>query len=275
MATVRQRRLATELKELRNATNLEQREVADRLQVSLSTVQRIERAAFLPKLPVLRAMLVLYGADSARSAMVMDLWQQARQRGWWISYGDVLAGTYVGLEDEATTIRTYEGFVVPGLLQTEEYARSLLEGIRSGDSKRNQRIVEARAVRRTRFNGRDDPPTLHVILGEAALRQQVGGPDIMRDQIFYLKAQTRRPNVTIQIVPFGHGAHPGMSGSFVLLGFAEETDPVVCYVESRAGDLFPEDELLLAGLSATWDRLVDTALTPEESAGMLADLLKE
>lgn len=275
MATVRQRKLARELKELREATGLDVDQAAERLGVSPSTIHRIERGAYRPKELVLRNMLALYGADSSRSAMLVDLWHQARQRGWWIAYGDVLTGTYIGLEDEASTIRTYEGTVVPGLLQTEEYARALLGGLRPGDLRRNQRIVEARALRRTKFNGRGDPPSLHAILGEAALRQLVGGAEVMRDQISYLKAMTRRKNIRIQVVPFERGAHPGMTGSFVILGFSDESDPTVAYAETRAGDLFPEDELALAGLTIDWDRLAEMALTPEESVSMLTDLLKE
>lgn len=277
MGTVRQRRLARDLKHLRETSNLKPEQAADRIGISLSTIQRIERGATLPKAGVLRSMLELYTTDSGARSTLTDLWHQARRRGWWIGYGDILDGTYVGLEDDAASVRSWQALAVPGLLQTEEYSRETLEVFRPGDPE-NQRRVEARMLRRTRFNRREDPPRLHAILDEAVLRRVVGGPEVTRDQLSYLKAAARRPNITIQVVPFAAGAHPGMAGSFVLLGFTEPEDPEVAYVESRAGDLYPEDELTLAGLNIDFSRIADAALPPDESEALLAeltDILKE
>jgi hypothetical protein len=163
---------------------------------------------------------------------------------------------------------------VPGLLQTERYARAMIEAIHL-DQENNQRRLEARVLRRVRFANRENPPGLHAILDESVLRRQVGEPVVMREQIAYLAAMAELPHVTIQIVPFSYGAYPGVAGPFVLLGFSSEDYPDVAYVESRAGDLYPEGELDLTGFSLDFGRIAEAAITPEESAKLLADLLEE
>lgn len=273
MLTVRRWQLAADLKRLREAAGLKPEETAHRLGISLRTLYRAEfPGGTLPKERVLREMLGLYGADPATTARLVELRGEAKQRGWWVAYRDVLDDVYVGLEDAADSIRTWQTLVVPGLLQTEEYARAIVEGVRPGDPD-NARRVETRVLRRARFNGRADPPQLHALIDEGVLIRQVGDPEIMRDQISYLKTVSRRPNITIQIVPLRGTAHPGMAGSFVLLGFSDYSAGVA-YVESRAGDLYPEDEPTLAGFSIDWSRIHGAALTPEESVSLLTDLLE-
>lgn len=275
MATVRELLLAAELKRLREAAGVKPDTVATELDIDKSTVHRIERAATIPKDGILLGMLGLYGADSATTAELTQLRVEAKrhQRGWWGAYKDVFNDTtYLGLEDGASTIRTWQNMFIPGLLQTEDYARAVFEGIRPGDPD-NQRRVEARAVRRTRFNGRADA-RLHALLDESVLHRQVGDRDTMRQQVSALRvAATRRPNIAVQIVPLSVGAHPGMVGSFVLLGF-HDIDSEFAYVESRAGNLFPEDAPALSGFNIDWGRIHGAALTPEESAAKLADLLE-
>lgn len=276
MPTIRRRTLAAELKLLRERAGLTPAEAAKRLDVSVRTVNRAERhgEVLLPKEAVLRGMLALYGADSATTARLAALRAEAKrhQRGWWVAYRDVLDDTYVRLEEAASQIDTWQPVVVPGLLQTEEYARALIEGIHPGDPD-NPRRVEARVMRRTRFNGRQDSATLHAIIDESVLRRQVGDTDMMRDQISYLKTISRRSNVTVQIVPLGAGAHPGFAGPFVRLKF-DEDDSETVYVESRAGELYPEDAPTLAGFNIDWGHIHGVALSPDESAEFLADLLE-
>lgn len=271
VVTIRQRWLGGDLKRLRLETGLTVQQVAIRIQVSESTVQRIERGDTPPKERVLHSLLELYGPDSRRAAVLIDLWHKARSRGWWLPYND-FAGVFVDLEDSAASIRSWQTNLVPGLLQTEEYARATIEAVLP-DSPDNPRRVEFRVLRRTRFNQRPDPPDLHAILDEAVIRRQVGGLEVWRDQVGYLKKMAERPNITIQIVPFARGEHVGMVGPRVLLGFSNEDYPDVAYVETPAGDLYPEDELSLARFDNEWGRIAKAALTSEESAGMLADLL--
>lgn len=274
VVNVRQRRLGNELKRARENAGLTVQEVAARVEVSASTIQRAERGAYIPRDAAFRRILALYGTDSAKTGDLLEMRRQAKIDGWWIGYGDIHAGTYLDLEESANRIRTYETTVVPGLLQTEEYASSLIEAIRPGD-RDNPRRVEVRALRRVRFNQRPDPPALHAIVDEAVLRRQVGGRSVMWDQVVYLKAATSRPNVTLQIVPFECGAYAGMVGPFALLDFASEEYPQVPYVETRAGDLYPPDKPTGEGLNIEWSRLSDAALTPDESVRFLADMLEE
>lgn len=269
-----QRLVGDSLSELREEAKLSVQAVADRIEVSTSTIQRIERGAFLPKEPVLRRLLELYGPDSARAAIILARWHQAKTRGWWAAFSDLLADdAFIAFEQTATTIRTWQPFIVPGLLQTEDYARAMINAMFPG-SKDNVRRVELRIGRRIRFNERTPAPQLHVILDEAVIRRPVGGPEIMRDQLGYLKKIAGRPNITLQIIPFTAGEHVGMLGPRVLLGHEGE-HPNVVLVETPAGDLYPEDERSLRRFDDEWEHLRKAARSPEESVEMLADLLKE
>lgn len=274
MVNVRQRRLGNELKRARENAGLSVQEVADRVEVSASTIQRAERGAYVPRDAAFRRILALYGTDSAKAGDLLEMRRQAKVDSWWIGYGDIHAGTYLDLEDSANGIRAYETTVVPGLLQTEEYAAALIEAIRPGD-RDNSRRVEVRALRRVRFNRRSDPPAFHAIIDEAVLRRKVGGHSAMWDQIAYLKAATARPNITLQVVPFDLGAYAGQLGPFTLLDFASADYPQVPYVETRAGDLYPEDRPTTEGLNIEWGRLSGAALSPDESVKFLAGMLEE
>jgi transcriptional regulator with XRE-family HTH domain len=273
MPTVRQRRLAAGIKALREAAALKPEEAAERLGISVSTVRRAEQpGATLPKDDVLRGMLGLYGADHETAANLMKIRYEAKrhQRGWWVPYRDIADHTYLCMEEDATFIRNWENVFVPGLLQTEEYARAIIEGVFPGHPD-NPRRVEARVMRRARFNNR--APRFHAIIDEGVLHRKVCSTDVMWQQIATLRAAASRPNITIQIVPLGIGAHPGMAGSFVLFNFDGDPETMV-YVESRAGDLIPEDELTRTGINIDWGRIHGAALSPEESAMRFADLLE-
>jgi transcriptional regulator with XRE-family HTH domain len=273
MPTVRQRRLAADLKALREDAGLKPEQTAERLGISIRTLRRAEQpGATLPKVDVLHGMLGLYGADNATAARLVKLRDEAKrnQRGWWVAYKDILDQTYLGLEEDATAIRTWENVFMPGLLQTEAYAAAIIEGIHPGDED-NARRVEARVRRRIRFNARS--ARLHALIDESVLHRTVGSPSVMWQQLATLRAAALRPNITIQIVPLNVGAHPGMVGSFVVFNFADDPADIV-YVESRAGDLIPEDEPTLAGINIDWGRIHGVALTPEQSARHIADLLE-
>jgi transcriptional regulator with XRE-family HTH domain len=274
MATIRERWLADALKRLRENAGLSTKEVADRIGVSESTIQRVDRGANPPKESVLRALLKQYNAEETQTALLLELRRQAKTPSWWGPYGDIDPGSYADIEDTANKIRSWQTAFIPGLLQTEEYSRATLEAIFPGESD-NLRRVQLRLLRRTRFNQRAKPPELHVILDEAVVRRQVGGPEVMRDQIGYLKKMASRPNITVQVVPFAAGEHVGMVGPRVLLSFASRDFPDVAYVETPAGDLYPEDEDDLARFSCEWGRILKVALTPDESVAMLASPLEE
>jgi transcriptional regulator with XRE-family HTH domain len=274
MTTVRKRHLANQLSALRSRAGLSVEVVSARVGVSKSTIQRIERADFLPKEQVMRRMLDLYGADSDQVGALLEMRQQAKQLGWWVHYKDILKGPYVELEEQATRIRCVEPLVVPGLLQTEEYAAASLAGMR-GAAADNARRVELRVMRRTKYNTRPDPAELHVIIDEGILHREVGSREIMRDQVGYLRKMADRPHITIQVIPYAAGAHAGISGSFAILSFPDPGFPDVAYVETRVGDLYPEGKPTLDTVEDAWERLTKVALTPEQSARMLTDILEE
>src|SRR5690606_34758935 len=201
--------------------------------------------------------------------------REARQKGWWHPYSTVLTGAYVGLEAAAGSIRAYEQQVVPGLLQTEEYARALIRAARPDITAEE---VEKRVrVRRNRQSllSQDDPIDLWVVLDETVVSRPVGGDAVMRDQLEYLVKAADLPNVTLQILPFEAGAHAGMDGTFTILDFPEPGDPAVVYAENATGGLFLEKPEELQKYVFIFDHIRAAAMRPEESVDLIAKLAKE
>jgi len=179
-------------------------------------------------------MLDLYGVSAQQGASLVQLARDSRQKGWWHAYSDTIQpqfATYIGLESAASEIRIYEVTLIPGLLQTEEYARTVIAaGTVGGDHEGTERNVALLMARQPLLTG-DDPPRLWAVLDEAALRRTVGGAGLMRLQLDHLLDLARLPNVAIQVIPFGAGAHPAMGRPFVILAFPERADPDVVYLE--------------------------------------------
>lgn len=212
-------------------------------------------------------MCELYGAGSDERALLVQLAAEAGKRGWWTAYGDVFSGSFVADEADAVRIRTWEPLLVPGLLQTEQYAWAVIGAGWPDDPEGVQRRVMARMARRTLLS-KPDAPTLTAIMDEAALRRPVGGAGVMRDQLHELLRP--RPNVTIRVVPFAAGVHPGLEGSFVLLDFAEETAfPTEVYAESLAGDVYPESTDQIERISLAYGCIEQIALPPDSSAELI------
>jgi len=279
--TVRRRQLMAELKRLREAAGLSQEAVAERLDWHPTKLMRIETGRTSPHPNDVRLMLEVYGmTDREQVAALVKLARDARQKGWWYSYRDVLLNRYeffIGLEAEATSIRNFELAMVPGLLQTEEYARSV---IRSGQLELGtdevERLVDVRMTRQ-QLLAKGDRPQLWAILDEAAIRRLVGGPTVMRDQLEHLVAATELGRTTIQVVAYGAGAHPGQAGPFVMFGFAEPAEPDVVYTETVGGNLYMDkpDEVRL--YATAFDHLRALALSPGDTRAMLraaADALR-
>ncbi|MGI8333502.1 helix-turn-helix domain-containing protein [Actinomadura scrupuli] len=271
-ATIRGLRLASELRDLREAATLSMREAATRIDVTERTIQRIEGAQTVPREALLRRMLAVYNADSTKTGALLELRREAKIGGWWVDYDDVRTGIYVELEENARKVRSYQGTAVPALLQTEEYAAAAVSAV-LGDRPDNARILELRSERRTRFNRRAQE--LHVILDEAVLRRAVGGPEVMLNQVGYVAKMAQLPHITVQVVPFTVGAHVGMAGSFVLMDFEDAQYPQVIYVETRAGDLYPTGKVIESGFNIDWRALTQLALSPKDTAAFLAELIKE
>jgi transcriptional regulator with XRE-family HTH domain len=249
--------------------------VAERLGCSTSKVSRIETGHTTASPGDVQSILDIYGVAPAVAAELVQIAREARQKGWWHPYSTVLTGAYVGLETAARSIRAYEQQLIPGLLQTEEYAIALIRGARLDDT--DQEIGQRVRVRMTRqaLLIQDDPIDLRVVLDEAVLSRPVGGDAVMRDQIKQLITIARRPNVTIQILPFAAGGHAGMDGSFAILEFEEEGDADVVFIDNATGGLFLEKAEELRKYISIFDTVRATALPPEASFEMIETLVEE
>ena len=266
--TLRARRLALELLRRREAAGLTREEAARQLEWSTSTIFRIETGRSRPQPGNVRVLLELYGVSGPERDGLIRLAREARQPGWWHSFRDVLPNPYevfIGLEAGAASIRNFEPVVVPGLLQTEEYARQMSRGgPRELDREDIERRVQVR-MERQRILTREDRPRLWAVIDEAVIRRVVGGPEVMAEQLRHLIECAEQGKTTLQVVPFSAGAHAGTTGPFIILDFPEPTDPSVVYVETLAGDLYLEERADVDRYTLAFDRLLAAALHPDES----------
>jgi transcriptional regulator with XRE-family HTH domain len=273
--TVRGRRLMRELTRLRQAQGLSLETAAQRLDFSKSKLYRLENGRSRVTLDDLEDMLDLYAVRSPQREALVQLGRDARRRGWWTAYSDVFTGSYVGLESEAARIQV-NAYIVPGFLQTGDYARAVIAATRPAlEAGEVDRRVTARTARQNALFGRNEPPDIHVVLDEVALRRQVGGPDVMAAQLDTLTEAGARPRLTLQVLPFTAGANAGMDGEFVILTFPDREDPPVAYAEGLMGDVYLESEEELDVYNLAWSHLVDSALSPDESASLIRTIAKE
>ncbi|MEU4835748.1 helix-turn-helix transcriptional regulator [Streptosporangium sp. NPDC023615] len=275
--TVRLRRLAAELRHLRQEAGLAQIEVTEKTDLNLATLYRIETAKTKPQLRTLNALLDLYGVTGNRRADLVLLQKEARQRGWLNSFDADLPDQYnalISLEAEAQQAINYESLFIPGLLQTEDYVRAMIRGVRpAATDKEIENRVTARMQRQTLLEG-ETPLQLWAILDQAALCRTVGSTAIMREQLAHLARQAQRPHITVQVIPFSAGAHPGMPGSFIVLKYNAD-DPDVIYIDSMAGDLFLEKETDIRRYNQMCEHLRAIALSPVDTTALLASLRED
>jgi transcriptional regulator with XRE-family HTH domain len=274
--TVRRRRLAIELRRLREEAGLTIERVADALECSDSKISRIETAQVAASPRDVRDMLDLYGMSGERRDELVQVAREARQKGWWHAYRDVeFVGSYIGLEAAASSIRIYEALLIPGLLQTRQYAGAILRALRPDlPPEQLERRVELRVARQA-ILVQDEPPAFWGILDEAVVRRTIGGRQLMREQLQRLVETAEAPNVTLQILPFAAGEHAGLDGTFTILSFPEPADPDVVHVEHITSELYLEraDELYRYALA--FDHLRATALKPSDSIGFLKKIASE
>ncbi|WP_200209908.1 helix-turn-helix domain-containing protein [Micromonospora coerulea] len=269
--TVRRRRIARELRQLRERAGMTLDVAARQLDMSKSNLSRIENAQIGIKPRDVRAALALYQVTGADAEALIEIARGAQQRGWWQSYSDVLPEWfefYVGLEAEAATLRTYEAESVPGLLQTEAYAREIYR-ITAGEDAIERKV--AARLRRQDVLHREAPVRLSVVLNEAVLLRAVGGPAVMAAQISHMARLAQLPNVTIHVLPFNAGGHPAMSTPYVILGFADAADASVVYLENLTMGLALEDVAHVHGYSLLHEELCRMALDPAASLTRLED----
>jgi DNA-binding XRE family transcriptional regulator len=240
--TVRRMLVGARLRQLRIDRGLSREAAGQAIRASEWKIHRLENGQVGFKDRDVIDLLGFYGVgDPEEVATIVTLAREANAPGWWHGYGDVLPPwfrAYVDLESAATLIRTYEGQLVPGLLQTEDYAHALVRGaLHDASPEETERRIALR-MRRQEVLTRPGGPRLWAVVDEAALRRRVGSPKVMRAQVERLIEAASLPNVTLQVLPFGAGAHPAMAGAFSLLRFSEEELPDVVYVEHLTSALY-------------------------------------
>lgn len=265
--------LGGQLRRLREAQGISRDKAAATIRASQAKISRLEGGRVSFKARDLGDLLTLYGADESERARVLSLSEQANAPGWWERYGDVLPGwleTYVGLEHAASAVRTYQSQLVPGLLQTEDYARAVATlGDPTASSEDIERRVELRLARQRAFFHVERKVALWVAVDEAALRRPVGGTRVHRDQVRHLIELADRSEVTLQVVPFDIGGHPAAGGAFTILRFPETGLPDVVYLEQLTSALYLDRPDDTDHYLAVMDRLCTGAFSPDHSIAAL------
>ncbi|MFG2637163.1 helix-turn-helix domain-containing protein [Streptomyces sp. NPDC048362] len=272
--TVGQVVLGKRLQELREAAGLSRDEAARVLRVASATVRRMEMAEVALKIPYVQVLLSTYGVALEEAVAFVRLAEEANQPGWWQRFHDVLPdwfSLYVSLEGAARVIRSYEPHFVPGLLQTEEYARAVMEAGTIGQSEPAsvERHVSLR-MERQRLLERDDPPHLWVIMDETVLRRPVSvRPEVLRDQLDRLLEYAERDRVTLQIAEFAAGPHPGTYAPFTLFRFAEPELPDMVFTEYLTGALYLDSRREVAAHLEVLDHMTALAASAQHTKKVL------
>jgi transcriptional regulator with XRE-family HTH domain len=269
--------LGAELRRLREAKRLSLEEAGNVIRASHSKVSRLETGRVGFKDRDIVDLLTFYGVtDEKQRQELRELAVRANSPGWWHDYADVMPSwfeEYVGLEEAASQIRAYEVQFVPGLLQTEDYARAVIMLGYSNPKEINRR-VKLRVARQGVLS-KPNPPGLWVVLDEALLRRPIGGLAAMRAQLRHLVEMSQRPNVTIQVVPFRAGGHAAAGGAFSLLRFAEYDLHDVVFLEQLNSAQYLEKPDVVDGYLAVMEQLCISALTPAASVKILRSMVRE
>ncbi|MEU3553496.1 helix-turn-helix domain-containing protein [Streptomyces fragilis] len=274
--TVRRRRLGQELRRLREQKGMTAEEVAERLLVSQSKISRLENGRRSISQRDVRDLCGVYEVDDQRIVeSLMQMAKDSRQQGWWHSFGDIPYSVYIGLETDAASLRVYDPQVVPGLLQTRRYAESLITGALPETAAADiEKRVQVRLRRQQRINARENPLRLWTVLDEAALCRIVGNKAVMREQLEHLVEQSELPHVTVQVIPFTMGAHPGLNGQYAILEFPDASDSSVVYIEGVTSDLYLEKPNDVQKYSVMYEHLRAQALNVEQSRQYIEDIAK-
>ncbi|MET9322559.1 helix-turn-helix transcriptional regulator [Streptomyces sp. NPDC003038] len=281
-STVLGRQLGDELRRLREAAGLTTAAAAKALDCTGGKISRIENGHVPVRTPDLVALMDAYSvADTETRDRLGALAQRAnrrRRQGWWHQYGSVLAETYrdyIEMEDICDSIRTFQVQLVPGLLQTAEYGRAVTVASRAWHSAEEvEQFVQVRLARQERLTG-ERQLELWAVLAEGVLRQQVGGPDVMRDQLEHLADMAEQPNITVQVLPFSRGAHSGMFGPYLLMSFPRIAAQNLVLTETPTGNIWMEQESEVARYRELFDDARTSALPPPESLGLIRRIAKE
>ncbi len=275
--TVRRRRLGQELRRLRELRGMTAEEVADRLLVSQSKISRLENGRRSISQRDVRDLCGVYEVEDRRIVdSLMQMAKESRQQGWWHAFGDIPYSVYIGLETDAASLRVYEPQVVPGLLQTQAYAEAVVAGaLPEASAEDVEKRVQVRMRRQDRITDTAHPLRLWAVLDEASLRRAVGGPQTMVEQLEHLVELSRLPHVTVQVMPFAMGAHPGVNGQYAILEFPETTDSTVIYLEGVTSDLYLEKANDVQSYSVMYEHLRAQALNADQTREFIERVAKE
>lgn len=280
---VPRRRLGNELRRLREAAGLKIEHVATALECSVSKVSRLENGKAIPRARDVRDLLDQYGVtDVDERDRVMRWVREGQGQGWWSEYSDVLLADpaeplmpkqiarYVALETEARRIESFMPTVVHPLLQTEAYARQILQTLSNdSDARAVERLLEIQRRRQQRLYDPDEPLQLSVVLDESVLHRPVGGPEVLAGQLRQLLDDGGRDNIDIRVLPLSIGAHRAVAGSFVLLDYPETDDHDVVYLESHIGDAYLDKTDEVATYGALFGSLTNQALDRDATAELV------
>ncbi|MEO3806539.1 helix-turn-helix transcriptional regulator [Nonomuraea sp. B1E8] len=271
--------LGSQLRKLREAKNVTREEAGHLIRGSESKISRMELGRVGFKERDVADLLTLYGVvDTQARAAVLDLVATANEPGWWHRFNDVLPTwfqAYVGLEEAAARIRTYEVQFVPGLLQTKEYTRAVVTAGAAGiGAEEIARRVDLR-LERQRILDKPDGPIFWAVIDEAALRRPIGGAEVMRAQIEHLIELMRQQSITIQIMPFSFGGHSAEGGAFSILRFPDNDLPDVVYVEQLASALYLDKREDVDRYTEVMERLCAVSTTPDETIELLRTIADE
>ena len=278
-ATVLRMLLGSQLRRLREAAGISAEKAGYEIRASRSKISRMETGRVGLKARDVEDLLTLYGVtDEKQRAKVVALARRSRAPEWWAKYNDILPDwfeTYLGLESAATSIRSFEMQFVPGLFQTEDYARAVTKlGHQTARVDEIERRVGLR-LKRQDLLARAQPPRIWAVMDEAVLRRPVGGLPVMRAQLRHLVEAARLPRMTLQVVPFARGGHAGASGSFSILRFEERDLPDVVYIEQLTSAVYLDQRQDIEHYLEVVDQLSGEALTPADTARFIEQVAHE
>jgi transcriptional regulator with XRE-family HTH domain len=284
-STVPRRQLGRYLRELRNGQRLTVRAAAERLEWSEAKMWRIETGQTSLRSLDVEAMCKIYGAPADLTEALMGLARETKARGWWHAYGDVIPegfDVYIGLEEAASQLSWYEPELVPGILQTEGYARTLIQTHNRGVGEEEiSRRVHVRMARQPLIRRATAPLQLQVALNEAILRRPVGGLPVMAEQLEQLVQVSGLPNVSLRVAPFSAGAHPGvMSGPFVILRFpaggdGRDSEPATVYKDGFTGALYLDKPSEVQRYTQAFGSIRDVCLDEDASRSLIQQAAEE
>ena len=272
------RKLGSELLRLRDAAGKTQQQAAETISATNSKIVKMERGWVPMRDPDIRVLCEFYGLDESKSvARLLELAKLDRERrkakGWWQHSPQAEAmAEYIAMEDVATRVRTWQQAFVPGLLQTPEYARAVVvsEGLWQ-DPDEIEGFVDVRVRRQARLSA-PEPLQVYAVIGEGALRQQVGGLEVMRAQLQHLLKTAQLPNVRLQVLPFRAGGHACMAGSFNIISFAETEAVDVVHVDSIAATVWVENDAESSTYSSFFERTARLSLAPKNSLSLIESI---